>query len=79
MGYLGNQALVADDEYGTNLRNGDWWNYTLNSPLSTPFYTGDRLVAIGARPTNNGRYGLGHNSRKMTESKEELVAAAINE
>ena len=34
MGYLGNQALVADDEYGTNLRNGDWWDYTINSPLA---------------------------------------------
>lgn len=31
MGFMGNHALVSDDEEGTNLRYGDWWDYYMDN------------------------------------------------
>jgi len=66
MGYMGNQSLVADDENGTNLRYGDWWDYTVNNPYGKRFYTGDRLTEADKTPVRT-KYGTGHNTRHMTE------------
>lgn len=76
MGYMGNQSLVADDEKGTNLRYGDWWDYTINGPQAHRFYTGDRLTEEGKAPVRTN-YGRGHNSAEMSESTDALASAIL--
>ena len=71
MGYLGNQAMVADDINGTNLVNGDWWDYIIDDPNARAFYTADRIVPEGQRPQFTGRTGLNH--AHMTEVSDDLV------
>lgn len=78
MGYMGNQSLVADDEKGTNLRYGDWWDYTVNDPYAMRFYTGDRLTEEGKVPVRT-KYGIGHNSKHMTEQTDELFKKILEE
>lgn len=78
MGYMGNQSLVADDENGTNLRYGDWWDYTVNNPYGKRFYTGDRLTEADKTPVRT-KYGTGHNTRHMTEQSENLLQNLISE
>jgi hypothetical protein len=78
MGFLGNHSLVADDENGLNLRYGDWWDYKFNTPGGHITYIGDRLVPQGSYPKAT-RYGVGHNTRNMTETADDLIHGAIKE
>lgn len=72
MGFMGNHALVADDQNGLNLRYGDYWDYAVNSPGGTYMYMGDRLVPRGTYPKYNSKYGTGHNSDSESEATDEL-------
>lgn len=76
MGYMGNQTLVADDEKGTNLRYGDWWDYTVDAPQARRFYTGDLLTEPGKTPTRNN-YGRGNNSAFKTEGANDIREALV--
>jgi len=75
MGYMGNQSLIADDEKGTNLRYGDWWDYEIDAPQARRFYTADRLSEPGKAPVYQSKYGLGRNKAAMTESTDNLLKA----
>lgn len=75
MGYMGNQSLIADDKNGTNLRYGDWWDYTIDAPQASRFYTGDLLTEPGKTPVYQAKYGLGRNHAEMTESTDDLMGA----
>ena len=75
MGYMGNQSLIADDEKGTNLRYGDWWDYQIDAPQARRFYTADRLSEPGKAPVYQSKYGLGRNKAAMTESTDNLLKA----
>lgn len=72
MGFMGNHSLVSDDEKGTNLRYGDWWDYVIDAPNAHIMYMGDRLVPEGSIPKYNPKYGRGHNSEHRTEDFEDL-------
>ena len=78
MGYMGNQTLIADDEKGTNLRYGDWWDYAIDAPQARRFYTADRLTEPGKTPVYQSKYGIGRNKAAMTESIDDLFKAIVD-